>query len=295
MTMKRRNEVLVGITATIAIIAAVLGSLWLARGGLQPGYPLYAKFTWGAGLKQGQPVLLSGVNVGYVDGVEIRNDGLLIVRLRVRKNYHVPVGTTATIEPNGFFGDQLVALHPSTPNPKAYQTNDTLLSGRPTPQIGDVLARVDTIAAHISVLMGALQKDFVDAGGFRDIRTAIHRADALMAEISKVAEEQNLELSRTQASLRRLAGTVDSARIDSLLKSLTGAANNVNALTSDIHETTLKLNATLAKVGDGPGSIGKLMNDPGLYGDTRALLQRLDSLTADFKKNPRKYIKLSIF
>ena len=56
--MKRSNEVLVGVTATVALVMAVVGSLYLARGGLQPGYKLFAKFTWGAGLKQGQPVLL---------------------------------------------------------------------------------------------------------------------------------------------------------------------------------------------------------------------------------------------
>ena len=46
--MKRRDEVLVGLTAMLAIVAAVLGSLWLARGGFQQGSPLFAKFPWGA-------------------------------------------------------------------------------------------------------------------------------------------------------------------------------------------------------------------------------------------------------
>jgi hypothetical protein len=38
-----------------------------------------------------------------------------------------------------------------------------------------------------------------------------------------------------------------------------------------------------------------LMNDPGLYYDLRRLTSRLDSLTLDFKKNPRRYINLEIF
>ena len=54
--MKKRDDVLVGLLVTVTIIVVVLGSLWLARGGLSKGYPLYAKFPWGAGLKQGQPV-----------------------------------------------------------------------------------------------------------------------------------------------------------------------------------------------------------------------------------------------
>jgi phospholipid/cholesterol/gamma-HCH transport system substrate-binding protein len=293
--MKRTNEVLVGITATAALILAVVGSLYLARGGLQPGYKLFAKFTWGAGLKQGQPVLLSGVNVGFVNSVEIRPDGLLIVQLRVRKEYKIPRGTTATIEPNGFFGDQLVALHPDKPNPLSFAPGDTLLSGRATPSVGDVLARVDTIAANISVLTKALQKEFVETNGLADIRETVKKAGSMFTEISKVAEMQNAELTKTQMALRKAASAVDSATIDSTLRSFKMAAANINALASDLQATSAKLNATIDKATTGPGSLGKLMNDPGLYNDVRSLVTRIDSLTADFKKNPRKYIKLSIF
>jgi len=63
--MKKRDDVLVGIVIAVALVVVTLGALWLARGGLSKGYPLYAKFPWSAGLKQGQPVLLGGVNIGY--------------------------------------------------------------------------------------------------------------------------------------------------------------------------------------------------------------------------------------
>lgn len=293
--MKRSNEILVGATATIALVLAVLGSLYLARGGLQPGYKLYAKFTWGAGLKQGQPVLLSGVNVGFVHGVEIRPDGLLIVELRVRKEYRIPLGTTATIEPNGFFGDQLVALHPDKPNPAAFSPGDTLLSGRATPSVGDVLVRVDTIAANLSVLTTSLKKEWVDANGFADLRHAVKSADAFLADLSKVADQQNIELTKTQVALRKAASAVDSISIDSTLRSFKTAAANFSALTADLSATSAKLNAALDKVTDGQGTTGKLVNDPAMYNDLRALVARIDSLMADFKANPRKYIKLSIF
>jgi phospholipid/cholesterol/gamma-HCH transport system substrate-binding protein len=293
--MKRSNEVLVGITATAALILAVIGSLYLARGGLQPGYKLFVKFTWGAGLKQGQPVLLSGVNVGFVNGVEIRPDGLLIVQLRVRKEYKIPLGTTATIEPNGFFGDQLVALHPDKPNPETYSPGDTLQAGHATPSIGDVLARVDTIAANVSVLTTSLKKEFVETNGLADLRRTVNSADAFMKDIARLAEQQNVELTKTQVALRRAVSAVDSQAVDSTLRSFRGAAASLNSLTADLKETSAKLSSTLDRVNSGPGSLGKLMNDPALYNDVRSLVTRLDSLTADFKKNPRKYIKLSIF
>ena len=293
--MKRSNEVLVGVTATIALVIAVVGSLYLARGGLQPGYKLFAKFTWGAGLKQGQPVLLSGVNVGFVNNVEIRPDGLLIVQLRVRKEYKIPKGTTATIEPNGFFGDQLVALHPDKPNTLTYAPGDTLLSGHATPSVGDVLARVDTIAANISVLTSSLNKEFAEGGGFGELRHAVKNADAFMTDLKRIAAEQNAELTKTQVAMRKAASAVDSLAVDSTLRSFKSAAASLSSLTADIRETTAKANALIEKVNSGPGSLGKIMNDPALYNDIHGLMSRLDSLIADFKEHPRKYIKLSIF
>jgi len=97
--MKRRNEVSVGILITVAVVVLVLGTLWLARGKLKPGYPLYTRFAWGQNLKQGQPVLLAGVSVGYVGDVNLRRNGFLDVMLRIDDQYTVPKGSTATVKP----------------------------------------------------------------------------------------------------------------------------------------------------------------------------------------------------
>ena len=69
--MKRRDEVLVGIFTTAAIAVIIVGALWLARGGLTSGYPLYSRFPWGSGLKQGQRVWLAGVTAGRDAGCTV--------------------------------------------------------------------------------------------------------------------------------------------------------------------------------------------------------------------------------
>jgi len=293
--MRRRNEVLVGIVTTIAVVAGLVGTLWLARGGLTPGYPLFVKFTWGAGLKQGQPVLLSGVNIGYVEDVKIQPDGWLVVRLRVRRQYHVPHGTTAAIEPNGFFGDMLIALKPTKPSPTTFAANDTIPAGRPAAQLADVLAHVDTITRNVAALTTTMNREFSDDAGFRDLRTTLRETGRLVVQLQGIAARQDAELTKTQESLRRVANAVDSARVNAALVSLTDAGRSTTQLTDELRKTAQQLDAVLAKADHGEGSAARLLNDDGLYRDTRALLQRLDSLTADFKKNPRKYVKLSIF
>ena len=293
--MKRRDEVLVGIVATAALGLAIVGSLFLARGGLVPGYPVYSVFPWGAGLKQGQPVMLSGVTVGYVDDVNIRRDGHLVVTLRVYRQFQVPKGTSARVVPNGFFGDMMVAMTPTVATDDMFATGDTIPAGPPSLAIGDVITRVDSIGRDVQELTRALKRELVDRGGLADVRKTVLSANSLIESLGEIAKVQSAELTRTQQSLRRLANAVDSTEVSSTVHALAEASENVSALATDLRTTTTRLNSVLGKLEGNEGSAGLLMNDAGMYRDVRGLLQRLDSLTADFQKNPRKYIKLSIF
>lgn len=293
--MKRRDEVLVGIVTTIALGLGVVGSMFLARGGLLPGYKMYSQFDWGSGLRQGQPVMLSGVSVGYVDAVDINRSGKLLVTMRIYKKYKVPMGTTSKVAPNGVFGDMMVAMTPSIPTDDYYAEGDTVPAGAPMVGIGEVLTKVDSISQDVQALTKALRSELVDRGGLADVRRTVTSANALIESLGAIAERQSAELTRTQQSIQRLANSVDAAQVDSTLRGLGEVARNVNQLTTDLRGTTTQLNSVLAKLEKGDGSAGLLLNDPGMYRDVRSLLQRLDSLTMDFQKNPRKYINLTIF
>ena len=293
--MKTRDEVLVGLIVTAAIVVTVLGSLWLARGGLSKGYPLYAKFPWGAGLKQGQPVLLVGVNVGYVDQVDLHQDGTLVTTLRIQKDYKVPITSKAAVIPNGIFGDQAVALTPSRPDPRAFKPDDTIPIGPSTPGIGQLTSKADSIASSVNAVTLALQQQMVAAGGIRDLRNAIGSTNRLVSDFAAIAEEQSRQLSATLTSLRRATGAIDPAKVDSTVKNLRAATANMAEMSTQLKETSGKLDMIIAKVDSGNGSAAKLLNDPGAYNDVRQLLQRMDSLVADIKKNPKRYINVKIF
>ena len=88
---------------------------------------------------------------------------------------------------------------------------------------------------------------------------------------------------------------IDPAKVDSTITNLRTASANMAAMSADLKATSGKLDAILAKVDSGPGSAAMLINDPGAYNDVRGLLQRMDSLLADIKKNPKRYINVKIF
>lgn len=293
--MKRRDEVIVGLFTTAAVAVLVMAMLWLARGGLSRGYPLYAKFAWGAGLRQGQPVLFSGVNIGFVDKVELLQNGGLVTTIRIYKSQKVPAGTRARIEANGLFGDMLIALRAQGPTGQYLAVGDTIPSDESGAQMGEVLSRVDSVASNLEKLTAALSAEFVDEGGFAEIRETMATARTVLRTLNGVVREQSALLTETQHAVQRTARLIDSSQVDSTFRALQGAAGSTARLAEDLRATNARLTAVLAKLDAGEGTAGRLLNDPGLYDEVRALVRRVDTLTTEFKANPRRFIKLSIF
>lgn len=318
--MKRRDEVIVGIFVTIALIVGVFGTLWLARRGLAKSYPMYARFDWGNNLKVGQQVLLAGVQVGFVDKVELNPSGYLDVTLSIDRDRKIPDGATATVQNEGFFGDKSVALHPCGSPPPAvteeaptvagtpssggeplchptsfYPKGDTIPTGTPAPSLDMILMRVDSMSGALSDVVQTVRFQMVEKGGIDDLRKTIASTNDLAQELTRVAAEQSNALSLTLASLRRTASALDSASIDSTVRNMQATTENLATLTNSLKATTTRLDNVMVKVETGDGTVGRLLNDPGVYNELRQSLARLDSLISDVKANPKRYINVKVF
>jgi len=309
--MKRRDEVTVGVLITVAVVVLVLGTLWLARGGLKSGYPLHTRFEWGQNLKTGQPVLLAGVSVGHVQDVTLRRDGHLDVLLAIDDQYTIPKGSKATVKAVGIFGDVAIALTPPLPVPAAsYASGDTVPPGPPAADFDQILSRVDSIGTSVSKLTRAIQVELVEAGTLKDIHKTVASAAELSAALHVAINEQNRNISRTLAlqnenltqtlgafrdAATHLSKLADSTQVDSIIRNTRQASANAARLVANIDSTNGQIRSLLAQIQRGNGTLGKLASDTLLYADLRHTVASMDSLLVDFKKNPRKYINLKIF
>ena len=293
--MKRRNEVTVGVLITVATIVLITGTLWLVRGGLRRGYALHTRFPWGQSLKQGQAVLLAGVTVGYVSDVMLNASGVIAVDLNIQKKYRVPNTARAEMYPVGIFGDVVVALKVAVPSAVHFQPGDTVPSQTATGGLESLQARADTIIMSLGRITNAFEAEMVQAGGLRDIRQAIASTNQLVSQLQRMAVDQNRNFTLTLAALRSSAGALDSTEIRATLRTFRETAANADSLMLRLSSNTTQLQALLARMERGEGTVGKLMTDTLLYRDARNLLTRVDSLVADFQKNPRKYINLRVF
>ena len=51
----------------------------------------------------------------------------------------------------------------------------------------------------------------------------------------------------------------------------------------------------MAKLESDKGTFGQLHSNPALYNNLNETLSSLDSLLVDLKKNPKRYVKFSVF
>ena len=169
------------------------------------------------------------------------------------------------------------------------------LVGLDTVTIGDTVSDPQDRRALPRVSVDEPTIQMVREGGIEDLKGTISSTNRLVRQISQIADEQSRELSRLTRNLNRTVSAIDSSVVDSTLSNIRTTTANLAQLSADFQDTRERMSTLLTKLESGDGSAAKLLNDPGLYNDVRALVQRVDSLTADFKKNPRKYINLEIF
>jgi phospholipid/cholesterol/gamma-HCH transport system substrate-binding protein len=295
--MKRRDEISVGILITLAVVVLLAGVLWLARGGLSSGYPLYTRFTWGQNLKQGQPVLLAGVNIGYVDDVQLKPDGYLDVTLRINHGYTVPRGARATVHQVSFFGDMAVAITPRVgANLRiGFAPGDTIPAGPPEASVAEIMTTVDSVGAALNKITAAMQTEVVAAGGLRDLRQTIAATAALAAQLQKIAAQQNDNLTTTLAAYRRVAQSIDTLAVDSTISDLRSTGQQAARAAAKFDTVADQLNGILSRLNSGQGTAGKLLTDTQLYDNLRHTTATLDSLLADIKAHPGRYISVHIF
>jgi phospholipid/cholesterol/gamma-HCH transport system substrate-binding protein len=287
--------VLVGLFTTVAVIILALASIWLVRGGLNRGYPLHSRFSWGAGIKQGAPVWLVGVTIGTVDDVALDPSGFLIVTYRIASDFGVPRGTIASIVPNGLFGDMAVALTPEAPNEVAFAPGDTIPVDESATGLQALLQRADTLTGAVGDVIKTLKTQMVDSGGIAELRRTTQAMNRLLVTMNEVATVQSREMQATLQTARTRLAAIDSAVIDSTLRGMQASVAAMETFTSELSTASTRFNTILAQVDSGDGSLARLLHDPTLYNDFRGLLSRVDSLMLDMMANPRRWFRFSVF
>ncbi len=259
------------------------------------------------GMVKGAPVWLSGVEVGNVQSITFVNiDSAKQVKLVCRvkdevwplmnENTRVQIGTI------GFLGDKYIEIIPG------------IGGTAPLAEGGEVAVKqAPDASAVFSAAEGALKQtgsvvDNLDSllermnrgeGTFGQLakNDALYRElTAMLTNLTKLTASLNANQERLFSSIERTSKSLEnvSTKLDKNMGTA-GRLMNDPALYDNLNSSTQKLDSLLAKLNAPTGNVGLLVNDSAVYVETVNLLARLNSLVDDIQKNPRKYLKFSVF
>ncbi|MEK7689693.1 MAG: MlaD family protein [Bdellovibrionota bacterium] len=198
------------------------------------------------GLIPGSKVTLNGLRVGSVEKVDYNvetQDIRAVYTLPTRYASWIREDSTAEISTQGLLGDKFIAIKAGDPNLPAIPSNGVITTGVPT-DLGQFISKSDQLMTSLSSIAGSFD---------RLLKTleSQNRADRLFQGLSESATN----LAAVSAQIK---SDLTSSEFKGTLKNMSSAAKH--------------LQGVLDKIDSGNGTVGALINDPGLYDDFRALM-----------------------
>ncbi len=291
---KQRAEIWLGLLVIVAALLLTWGYFWLTGQPLgERGYDVVVVLPDAEGLERGDLVQLAGVEVGSVRTVRLITADRVAVTLFIQRDVRLPRDTRALLQSVGVFGDQVIQLQPGTSATLATD-GDTLATGTTTGLIelaGEIGDEARTLLLQLERLLADTTIDQLHGG--------VAALPATMRGLERLIRENGDEFAAMSRNLRQTAETLNQAMsgadVDQAVADLRTTAATLSETADVMLETAESLASVTDKIDRGQGTLGLLVNDPGLYEDLRSATRSLGSLTQDIQQNPGRYLKLAIF
>lgn len=280
------KEAAVGLLVLLGVGGFVVGTMWL-RGRSIGNTPLVLVAYEDVGtLKEGAPVKVSGAAIGTVERIELVRPGKVVVGFSYdRKRITPTTAGTAKLVSVGMLGDMAIDYNPGTG--QAMSRSDTLVG---VTEAG-LMGAVGGLAEQASQALSSMNR-MMDTALVVELKETMATSRRLMAYLGDSRSGPTAEVNATMRALQGVSSRIDTlmagldaaalqGRVDSTMRSAASAAEQLAAVSG-------RLDAILAKIERGEGTIGQLMSDEGLYADLRKTLDATSALIDSLSKNPGK-------
>ena len=309
--MKYGNEVKVGIAIVLTALVLFFGIRYLA--GLPlfgSGYQLVAVFDDTEGLAPGNPVDVSGVQIGTVDRVRLLPGAAAAeVTMTITNRTELPRGTVARVGGFSALGDVSVSLRPGPVGAPPLSDGDTLRTSSSADLVGLVQDNAERVFGHLDTLVVGAAGTFANVDALlenpeSDLRATLTNLNRASQAANRLLASQQEQLAATLANLNRAsrgvadlsarANTFSEQNADSLaltIERLNRALLGVEAGLASFETTSAQLDTLLAKLNGGDGTLGLMLNDPTLYHNLNTAATNLNQLVTDFQADPKRYLQ----
>lgn len=294
--MKFTKEIKIATIAVLGIIVLYFGMNFLKGMSLfSNDNRYYIRFNNISGLSASNPIFADGYQVGVVKGInyDYQHNGAIVVAFDVDNNLRIPKGSSAEIVSDLMGNIKMNLLLANNPRERV-NPGDTIVgtmskgimnqAATLIPQFEKILPKVDSIMSSLNTLLA-------DPA----LAQSLHNVRHITSDLTTSTRELNLLLAQLNHDVPGMVGKAN------------GVLDNTNRLTAnlaavDISSTMNQVNQTLANVkafteslNNKNGTLGLLMNDPGLYNNMNSTMSSADSLLKNVREHPKRYVHFSLF
>lgn len=257
-----RTKVAVGSFVLIAIALAVVGVLIVGDGipGFRENRTFEIIFRDAAGLQEGAPVKMGGLQIGRVTSLHLQfvDDApaaVAAIEVKGPEFDMIRVDTEAILQTQGVLGDKFVVLSGGAAN-SAVAADGAKLHSAKQMTIDEMMQRADRILGSFESILENINS-FTD--GLPDGQTvadSVRNLTETTGYLSKAAHD----LSKPGGLISIMSDPAAGSQVAQSIGNFERAGRSIETITDRIEH--------------GQGSLGLLVNDPTLYDETLSLLGR---------------------
>ena len=255
------------------------------------------------GLVNSSPVTVNGHTVGKVQDIGFTEDGSgkIKVLLQIDDDFEFSKNSTAELYDTGLIGGKGISIIPAFDTAENAKSGDVLI-GTSKPgimdmvgdtlsplqeKIGAMLISADTLLTNINDVFDEPTKQSLK-NGISELETTISSFKNTSISINQLIANNKEKLDSTLANVEDVT-----ANLSNITDSIASA--NLSKTINDLQATVSNFDKILASIQNGEGSIGKLLNDEGVYNNLEGATKQLEELLQDMKLNPKRYVHFSLF
>ena len=243
---------------------------------------------------------MRGVNIGRVQKFDIDKDKVAI-RLEVEGEYRIPKDSRVEIRGQGLLGSMVADVDPRA-GERSSCAGATIMPGGLGTGMFD---KVNDLSASADKALGRVQALLSDAT-VKNIEASSTEMDSLLKELRAIATEQRGELKKLTGNLRQASEGLQKAtagpELEQSVKRMDSITKQLDEVTASFGRSSKSAEALLARIDRGEGALGKLSKDDALYVNANEAMmsftkaaQELAKLTEDLRRQPKRYLNLSLF
>lgn len=258
-------------------------------------YNIYAVFNNINGLKPGNNVRYSGINVGTVKEIVMVSDTVIVVKIAIVKEItkHIKTDAKCAITSDGLVGSMIINILPGHQSDMNISKGDTIRSFTRirTEEMLQTLSVTNENAALLTGELLAITKEISAGKGIvgsmlkdtlltKDLREIVHHLKITTKASSSTINQLNKILTSVDKKdnlVGMLRDTSVANKVKNIITNVEKSSRELDKVIAHLDRTIHNANQTITNVKDGKGAINYLSNDPGLVTKIDRTIGHLDS------------------